>query len=64
MSFLSLPQGIPLEWAANYGFAAIMALMFWRYITNHAKEHTRALRNLEATMKRVEKAINRRENNK
>lgn len=48
-----------MAWAANYGFAAVIAIMFWRYITTQASENSEAIRDLEATLNRVEKTLDR-----
>lgn len=54
-----LVDGNLAAWAANYGFAAVIAVMFWRYITTTAKEQTETIRNLTATLQRVEKTLDR-----
>lgn len=56
-----MPSPELITLAANYGFAATMAILFWRYIKNQAAEQTKALQDMTAALKRVEKQLDRME---
>lgn len=59
MPVLQLSSDGVLQFASNYGFAALMALLFWHYIRNQGKQIAQSLNSLNETLGQVEKQLDR-----
>lgn len=50
-----------IEYAANYGFPALFAILFWSYITKVQSEQNNRMRDMEASLTRIEDILFTRE---
>lgn len=58
---LQLAVGEVATLVANYGFAVVMAILMWRYITNEAQKTEAAIRENTQAINRMNRTLDRLE---